>query len=150
MIISRGGRHRSRGFSRRPLRTELAAVDYRSCEQWPALNDSAVKVLGDETLRAIAREPVAAVRANVTIDWAVRVNVRAHRRLLVNHILRRHGYPPDRQEKVTQMARQRAPPDRRPRSAPITPRHPPPPRCPASGAPCRPAWRPAGRHRPGR
>ncbi len=35
-------------------------------------NDSAVKVLGDETLRRIARELVKAVRANVTIDWTVR------------------------------------------------------------------------------
>ena len=41
-------------------------------------NDSAVKVLGDKTLRAIARELVATVRANVTIDWTVRENVRAH------------------------------------------------------------------------
>lgn len=40
-------------------------------------NDSAVKVLGDATLRDIARELVAAVRANVTIDWTVRENVRA-------------------------------------------------------------------------
>jgi type I restriction enzyme R subunit len=40
-------------------------------------NDSAVKVLGDETLRAIARELVATVRHNVTIDWTLRENVRA-------------------------------------------------------------------------
>jgi type I restriction enzyme R subunit len=39
-------------------------------------NDSAAKVLGDDTLRAIARELVATVRANVTIDWTVRENVR--------------------------------------------------------------------------
>ena len=45
-------------------------------------NDSAVKVLGDEALRTIARELVATVRANVTIDWAVRENVRAHLRVL--------------------------------------------------------------------
>jgi type I restriction enzyme, R subunit len=32
-------------------------------------NDSAVKVLGDETLRANAQELVKTVRANVTIDW---------------------------------------------------------------------------------
>lgn len=38
-------------------------------------NDSAVKVLGDDTLRGIAREFVASVRANVTIDWTVRENV---------------------------------------------------------------------------
>jgi type I restriction enzyme R subunit len=64
-------------------------------------NDSAVKVLGDETLRAIARELVATVRANVTIDWTVRESVRAHLRVLVKRILRKHGYPPDKQEKAT-------------------------------------------------
>ncbi|MEK7756937.1 MAG: type I restriction endonuclease subunit R, partial [Planctomycetota bacterium] len=57
-------------------------------------NDSAVKVLGDEALRAIARELVATVRANVTIDWTVRENVRAQLRVLVKRILRKHGYPP--------------------------------------------------------
>lgn len=64
-------------------------------------NDSAVKILGDETLRAIARELVAAVRNNVTTDWMVRENVRAGLRVLVKRILRRHGYPPDKQEKAT-------------------------------------------------
>ncbi|MEW6105270.1 MAG: type I restriction endonuclease subunit R [Bacillota bacterium] len=71
-------------------------------------NDSAVKILGDETLRAIARELVAAVRANVTIDWTVRENVRAHLRVLVKRILRRHGYPPDKQEKATQTVLEQA------------------------------------------
>jgi len=65
-------------------------------------NDSAVKVLGDEALRAIARELVSTVRANVTIDWTVRENVRAQLRVLVKRILRKHGYPPDKQEKATQ------------------------------------------------
>ncbi|HLG59333.1 MAG TPA: type I restriction endonuclease subunit R [Vicinamibacterales bacterium] len=64
-------------------------------------NDSAVKVLGDETLRAIARELVETVRRNVTIDWTVRENVRAQLRVLVKRILRKHGYPPDKQEKAT-------------------------------------------------
>jgi hypothetical protein len=64
-------------------------------------NDSAVKVLGDETLRAIARELLVTVRANVTIDWTVRENVRAHLRVLVKRILRRNGYPPDKQEQAT-------------------------------------------------
>ena len=64
-------------------------------------NDSAVKVLGDETLREIARELVAAVRANVTIDWTMRENVRAHLRVIVKRILRKYGYPPDKQEKAT-------------------------------------------------
>lgn len=65
------------------------------------VNDSAVKVLGDETLRAIARELVETVRKNVTIDWTLRENVRASLRVLVKRILRKHGYPPDRQERAT-------------------------------------------------
>ena len=64
-------------------------------------NDSAVKVLGDDTLRDIARELVDSVRSNVTIDWTLRENVRAHLRVLVRRILRKHGYPPDKQEKAT-------------------------------------------------
>ena len=59
-------------------------------------NDSAVQVLGDETLRAIARELVETVRGNVTIDWTLRENVRANLRRLVKRTLRRHGYPPDK------------------------------------------------------
>jgi type I restriction enzyme R subunit len=65
------------------------------------VNDSAVKVLGDETLRLIARELVETVRRNVTIDWTARESVRAKLRTLVKRILRRHGYPPDKQEKAT-------------------------------------------------
>ena len=65
------------------------------------VSDSAVQVLGDETLRAIARELVETVRGNVTIDWTLRENVRAHLRRLVKRILRKHGYPPDKQEKAT-------------------------------------------------
>lgn len=64
-------------------------------------NDSAVKVLGDETLRTIARELVETVRKNTTIDWTMRENVRAHLRVLVKRILRKYGYPPDKQEKAT-------------------------------------------------
>ena len=64
-------------------------------------NDSAVQVLGDETLRAIARELVDTVRNNVTIDWTLRENVRAKLRAMVKRILRKHGYPPDKQEKAT-------------------------------------------------
>jgi type I restriction enzyme, R subunit len=71
-------------------------------------NDSAVKVLGDDTLRGIARELVASVRANVTIDWTLRENVRAQLRVLVKRILRKYGYPPDKQEKATQMVLEQA------------------------------------------
>ena len=71
-------------------------------------NDSAVQVLGDETLRDIARELVDTVRDNVTIDWTLRENVRANLRRLVRRILRRHGYPPDKQEKATQTVLEQA------------------------------------------
>ena len=71
-------------------------------------NDSAVKVLGDETLRGIARELVETVRNNVTIDWTLRENVRAQLRVLVKRILRKHGYPPDKQEKATQTVLEQA------------------------------------------
>ena len=72
------------------------------------VNDSAVKVLGDETLRGIARELVNTVRANVTIDWTLRESVRAKLRVLVKRVLRKHGYPPDKQEKATQTVLEQA------------------------------------------
>jgi type I restriction enzyme R subunit len=71
-------------------------------------NDSAVKVLGDETLREIARELVATVRKNVTIDWTIRENVRAQLRVYVKRTLRKYGYPPDKQEKATQTVLEQA------------------------------------------
>ena len=71
-------------------------------------NESAVKVLGDETLRDIARQLVETVRSNVTIDWTLRENVRANLRRLVRRILRKHGYPPDKQEKATQTVLEQA------------------------------------------
>lgn len=55
-------------------------------------NDSAVQVLGDETLRDIARELVETVRDNVKIDWTIRENVRANLRRLVKRVLRKAAY----------------------------------------------------------
>lgn len=72
------------------------------------VNDSAVKVLGDETLRIIAQELVRAVRNNVAIDWTLRENVRAQMRVMIKRILRRYGYPPDKQEKATQTVLEQA------------------------------------------
>ena len=71
-------------------------------------NNSAVQVLGDETLRTIARELVESVKRNVTIDWTQRENVRAHLRTIVKRILRKYGYPPDMQEKATQTVLEQA------------------------------------------
>ena len=71
-------------------------------------NDSAVKVLGEPTLTAIARELVATVKKNVTIDWTIRENVRAQLRVIVKRILRKYGYPPDKQAKATQTVLEQA------------------------------------------
>ena len=71
-------------------------------------NDSAVKVLGEPTLRTIAQELVKTVRANVSIDWTVRENVRAQLRVFVKRILRKYGYPPDKQERATQLVLEQA------------------------------------------
>ena len=72
------------------------------------VNDSAVRVLGEPTLVKIARELVDIVKKNVTIDWTVRENVRAQLRVIVKRILRKYGYPPDKQEKATQTVLEQA------------------------------------------
>ncbi len=71
-------------------------------------NDRAVQVLGNEALRAIARELVKTVRDNVTIDWTLRENVRANLRRHVKRILREYGYPPDKQEQATRTVLEQA------------------------------------------
>ena len=71
-------------------------------------NDSAVNVLGDQVLRTIARELVETVRRNVTIDWTLRETVRAQLRVLVKRVLRKYGYPPDKQEKATRTVLEQA------------------------------------------
>ena len=64
-------------------------------------NDSAVQVLGNETLKKIALELVEVVRNNASIDWTVKESVRAKMRAMVKRTLRKYGYPPDKQEKAT-------------------------------------------------
>jgi len=71
-------------------------------------NDSAVQVLGDETLKKIALELLDTVRKNTTIDWTVKESVRAKLRVMVKRILRKYGYPPDKQEQATQTVLQQA------------------------------------------
>lgn len=72
------------------------------------VNDSAVAVLGDGTLRLIAQELVKSVRSSITIDWTVRENVRAQMRVIVKRILRKYGYPPDRQARATELVLEQA------------------------------------------
>lgn len=72
------------------------------------VNDSAVRVLGDESLRTIARELVENVRKNISLDWTQRENVQAKLRVIVKRILRKYGYPPDKQDKATQTVLEQA------------------------------------------
>jgi type I restriction enzyme R subunit len=64
------------------------------------INDSAVNVLGDATLKEIAREIADKVRANATIDWTIRESARAKLMVLVRRTLTKYGYPPDKQQKA--------------------------------------------------
>ncbi len=63
-------------------------------------NDSAVKVLGDDTLKTIAREIAEKVKRNATIDWTIRESARAKLMVLVKRTLTKYGYPPDKQKKA--------------------------------------------------
>jgi type I restriction enzyme R subunit len=64
------------------------------------INDTAIKVLGDETLRDIAREIADKVKKNATIDWTIRESARAKLMVLVRRTLSKYGYPPDKQQKA--------------------------------------------------
>ncbi len=73
-----------------------------------AVNDSAVKVMGKDSLKVIATELVTQVRKSVTIDWTLRESARAKIKVLVKRILRKHGYPPDLQDEATKLVLQQA------------------------------------------
>jgi type I restriction enzyme R subunit len=64
------------------------------------INDSAVKILGDETLKKIAREIADKVRKNATIDWTMKESARAKLMVIVRRTLNKYGYPPDKQQKA--------------------------------------------------
>ena len=65
-------------------------------------NESAKQVLGDETLHTMARELVETIRRNVSIDWTLRDGVQAKLRVMVKRLLKKYGYPPDKQQKATE------------------------------------------------
>ena len=71
-------------------------------------NDSAKQVLGDQALAEIARDLTNTIRQSVTIDWTVRENVKAQMRVKVRRILRKRGYPPDKQEKAVETVMKQA------------------------------------------
>ncbi|MFJ5425331.1 type I restriction endonuclease subunit R, partial [Enterobacter sp. CER55] len=61
-----------------------------------AENESAVRELGDDTLRKLAIEVTLKLRQSTTVDWQVRESVRARLRILVRQTLRKYKYPPDK------------------------------------------------------
>ena len=65
-------------------------------------------VLGDDTLKTIARELVESIRRNASIDWTLRESIRAKMRVAVKRTLRRYGYPPDKREQATLTVLQQA------------------------------------------
>ena len=68
-----------------------------------ANNASALTVLGDATLRTIARELADRIRTSATIDWTIKETVRAEMRAMVRRLLRKYKYPPDQQEAATDL-----------------------------------------------
>ncbi len=77
-------------------------LDYREYAFYTALevNNSAVKILGDDILKHIAQELLKTVRSSTTIDWTIKESVQSALRRNIRRILRLHGYPPDLQEKA--------------------------------------------------
>ncbi len=73
-----------------------------------AANESAVRELGDETLKKIAQELADKVRASATIDWTVRESVRAAMKVMVRRLLRKYKYPPDKQAEAVELVIQQA------------------------------------------
>src|SRR5690606_1014728 len=71
-------------------------------------NASARDVMGDPSLAKIAVELTQVVQKNATIDWTQKRNVQAKLRALVKRILKREGYPPDQQQRATELVLEQA------------------------------------------
>ena len=71
-------------------------------------NEASVRLLGDNELKAIARELTEYLRNNLKTDWSVRESVRAAMRVRVKLILRRHKYPPDLELRAVELVLKQA------------------------------------------
>jgi type I restriction enzyme R subunit len=71
-------------------------------------NESAVKELGDNNLRELAKHVTAQLRKSTTVDWQVRDSVRAKLRNLVRRALRKWRYPPDRADEAVELCLKQA------------------------------------------
>ena len=71
-------------------------------------NESAVKELGDNNLRELARYVTAQLRKSTTVDWQVRDSVRAKLRNLIRRALRKWKYPPDKAKEAVELCLKQA------------------------------------------
>jgi type I restriction enzyme, R subunit len=72
------------------------------------VNDSAVRIMGDDKLREIARELADKIRTNTSIDWTIKESARSKLMVLVRRTLTKFGYPPDKQEQAVQTVLEQA------------------------------------------
>ncbi len=92
----------AKGMRDAPKRGEALGLSEDEMAFYDALVDhgNVREVMGDEALAAIAHELVTTIRNSVAIDWTQKESVRARIRTRVKRLLRRHGYPPDKQQEA--------------------------------------------------
>lgn len=56
----------------------------------------------DETLVQIAKELVDVINSNITIDWDIRKDAKAHMRMEIRRLLIKYNYPPNKSEQAVQ------------------------------------------------
>jgi type I restriction enzyme R subunit len=61
-------------------------------------NETAKQVMGDVVLKQIAQELTRAIKSNMSIDWTLRESVQARMRITIKRLLKKYGYPPDKQK----------------------------------------------------
>jgi len=71
-------------------------------------HDGAMEVLGEDVMKQIARELTELVRKNTSIDWTLREAVQAKLRVMIKRLLRKYGYPPDKQKMATDLVLEQA------------------------------------------
>jgi len=60
------------------------------------------EIMGDKQLKIISQELIKGIKNSMTIDWKLRDNVQAEMRVRIRKILKKYGYPPDKQQKATE------------------------------------------------
>lgn len=72
------------------------------------VNDAAVKIMGDDILKQIARDLTQAIKSSMSIDWNLRESVRAKMRVTIKRLLKKYGYPPDKQPQAIETVMKQA------------------------------------------